>query len=78
MVTISKTNCGDNMWNLNWVVISSEKELKKNIVLDCGNNATLSKYWFRFLPYTASQHFYEHCTNIISKQEGTGSSPNLV
>ena len=22
---ISKTNCGDIMWNLNWVVISSKK-----------------------------------------------------
>ena len=27
---ISKTNCNDTMWNLNWVVISSEKNWRYN------------------------------------------------
>ena len=36
---ISKTNCGDTMWNLNWVVISSEKEL--GVQLD----VSISKLW---------------------------------
>ena len=54
---ISKTNCGDTMWNLNWVVISSEKELgvQLNVSISKKNNTKFlcQKYNAQFLLFVS-------------------------